>query len=95
MKTPRTDKTGTAALIAILTTALGIATGLCGINFVSVILFVPLSGGTPPGRFINGLGEILSVAGVAELMVIAVSLVALAVLGIGRLVGWMFKRKGE
>ena len=88
MKAPWAGKTGTARLVAIFATTLGIATGLCGINFFAVMRFVPLSGPGPQGaptahdRFISALGSVLAVAGILELLTIAVSVVALIVLGI-------------
>jgi hypothetical protein len=93
MKTPWTNKTGTAKLVAIFSTSLGIAVGLCGINFFAVIRFVPLSGPGRSGsltahdRFVDALGTLLTIAGVLELVVIfgsIVALIALAVNGVIR-----------
>ena len=81
--TPWSNKTGVAKAVAIFATMLGIAVGLCGINFVSVLFFVPLGGPGPTGtptlhdRLISALAGILLVASWIELAVIAISVAAL------------------
>ena len=88
MKAPWRDKTGLAKWVAIFATLLGIATGLCGLNFVGVLFFVPFGGGNPPApvtfgeKIHSAIGAILTVAAYVELLVMVVSLVALVVLGI-------------
>ena len=88
MKALWRDKTGLAKWIAIFATTLGVATGLCGLNFVGVVLFVPLAGSAPPApvtigdRIHEAISALLTIAAYLELTVMAVSLAALFVLGI-------------
>ena len=95
MKAPWQDKTGLAKWVAIFSTSLGVATGLCGLNFVGVMFLVPLGGGNAPARvtvwdwihwihwIITG---VLTVGAYVEVAVIAVSLVAMLVLAVAKIV---------
>jgi hypothetical protein len=88
MEMPWANKTGIAKLVAIFATALGIAAGLCGANFVAVMLFVPLGGPRPQApptlreRISDAVGATLSVTAYLELATILISLAALIVLGL-------------
>ena len=95
MKAPWSNKTGLSKWVAIFATTLGVATGLCGLNFMSFML-VGGSGGTSSkwDRFSENFGTFLIVAAYVEVFVMIVSagaLFALAVLMIVR--GLM--RKGD
>jgi ABC-type antimicrobial peptide transport system permease subunit len=87
MEMPWANKTGIAKLVAIFATALGIAAGLCGANFVAVML-VPLGGPGPQApptlreRISDAVGATLSVTAYLELATILISLAALIVLGL-------------
>ena len=74
MKTPWANEIGLARLIAIFASALGIATGLCGLNFLGLI---SLGGNRHPA-----VVSFLAFAAYAELLVMAVSFVALIILAV-------------
>ena len=78
MPAPWTNKTGLARLIAISASTLGIATGLCGLNFVGVMSF---GGGTH-----KSVMNFLAYAAYAELLIMLISLAALIVLALLSLV---------
>ena len=83
MKMPWHDRIGLAKATAVLATCLLTALGLCGTNFVAVIMFVPLGGpGPQPGEPepSHWAGNILATIGGLELLVIACSLIGLLVI---------------
>lgn len=88
VKAPWRDKTGLAKWVAIFATTLGIATGLCGLNFIGVLFLVPLSGGNAPAKETvwdwvhEVIADLLTIGAYVEVFVIASSLVALLVLAI-------------
>ncbi|WP_263375680.1 hypothetical protein [Granulicella aggregans] len=75
MKTPWTDKTGLAKLVAILATILLISLGLCGANFFAVLSFM----GSPeaPRGVTPWPMKLLEATGRAELIAIFGSTFAL------------------
>jgi hypothetical protein len=72
-----------AKATAFFATLLLVSIGLCGVNFVSVIAFVPLSGPDAPHGWRAGLSNVLSVTGVVEVIGIAVGLAGLIGVAIG------------
>jgi hypothetical protein len=88
MKAPWTNKTGLAKLLAIFATLLGVSFGLCGVNFIAVLRFVPLSGpgrqgpATLQDRWVDFLGGVLSVTAYLELAGMIVGLGGLVVVGV-------------
>ena len=101
MKGPWTDKTGLAKWVAIFSTSLGIATGLCGLNFVGVLFLVPMGGGIPPAKvtgwdWIHGfITGVLTVGAYAEVLVIGISLAALFVLAVVMIVRQLMAKGSE
>ena len=77
MKLPWRNQAGLAKAAAILGTTLGIATGLCGANFVAFLRFGGLNGPPSPPGISSWLGRIIVVTGILELVVIAVSVIGL------------------
>ena len=83
MKMPWADRTGLAKATAFLTTCLIVSTGLCGINFVAFIKFVPMCspgpqpGMPPPAQW---PAAVLTTTGLIELIGISGSLVGLIVI---------------
>jgi hypothetical protein len=82
MKLPWQDNTGTAKLTAILATTFCIALGLCGANFVAVIMFVPLAGPAPPAGTSEWPSQILTITGIIEILAMGISAPGLVVIGI-------------
>ena len=82
MKMPWHNQTGLTKLAAILATTLGIAIGLCGVNFVAFIRFVPLSGPAPPPGTPEWPGRVLTFTGFLELASMALSLAGLILIAI-------------
>jgi len=82
MRLPWTNKTGMAKATAILATMLIVSFGLCGANFVSVVVFVPFGGGAGASSWRNSLGSVFSVMGVLELVGIAVGIIGLVIIGL-------------
>ncbi len=69
MKMPWSDKTGLAKATAIFATLLLVSIGLCGANYVSVIVFSTISAGSVPGEGLKAFAlDGLTFAGVAELL---------------------------
>jgi hypothetical protein len=83
LKAPWANKTGAAKLTAIFATSLLIALGLCGVNFVATIRFVPLSGPgnhVPPTtqeRTADLISNLLGFTAFFEIAVILISIVGL------------------
>ena len=85
MKMPWADRTGLAKATAFLTTCLVISIGLCGTNFVAVIMFVPMGGpGPQPGmpQPAQWPAAVLTTTGVIELIGISCSLAGLIVIAL-------------
>jgi hypothetical protein len=83
MKRRWEGKTGLPKLTAIFATVLMISLGLCGANFVAVILFVPIGGGTPPPPTWRDWPQyVLTFTGYAELLGMAVGLLGLLFVGL-------------
>ena len=81
MRTPWANKTGLSKLAAILSTVLLVSIGLCGINFVAVVRYIPIGGSGDPRGSIPWLGDFLIPAGFAELIGILASTASLVVIG--------------
>jgi len=84
LKKPWANRTGAAKFVAIFSTSLGIALGLCGLNFVGVLGVDSLSGSgsTIVGKVANVAAAILGIAGWLELLTILISL-------LGLLIAWL------
>ncbi len=98
MKAPWRDKTGLAKWVAIFSTSLGIATGLCGLNFASFMLVGATgSGQAQPlfGHASENIGIILIMAGYVEVLVIVISSVALFVLTVVMIVRQLMGKRSE
>ena len=98
MKAPWRDKTGLAKWVAIFSTSLGIATGLCGLNFASFMLVGATgSGRAQPlfGHASENIGIILIMAGYVEVLVIGISLVALFALAVVMVVRQLMAKGSE
>lgn len=83
MKLPWHGKSGLAKATALLATLLLVSIGLCGANFVGVILFVPIGGGNPPPpTWRDWPAYVLAPAAYIELAGIAVGIVGLIVVAV-------------
>jgi hypothetical protein len=82
MKMPWTDKTGLLKAAVMFAMLLLVSLGLCGVNFVAVIRFVPMSGGASPHSWRDTLSSVLGVTGVLELVGMAIGAVGLISVGI-------------
>jgi hypothetical protein len=81
MKMPWHDQTGLAKAAALLATIFGIGIGLCGANFVAVMMFVPMGGPSGPmGLRAWAIGA-LTVTAWLELAAIVLSALGLVVVG--------------
>ena len=81
---PWTNKTGLAKATAILATIALVSIGLCGANFVAVITFGSLSGGSEGFQWVS---EVLAFAGFAELAGILIGIVGLLIVVVIALIG--------
>lgn len=82
MKMPWVDKTGLAKTAALLATIFGIGIGLCGANFVAVIMFVPIGGSAGPTGFRGFVSGALGITAWLELAAIVLSALGLVVVGL-------------
>jgi hypothetical protein len=82
MKMPWVDKTGLAKATALLATIFGIGIGLCGANFVAVIMFVPMGGPAGPTGFRDFVSGTLAITAYLELAAIVLSALGLVVIGL-------------
>lgn len=81
MRTPWANKTGLSKAAAILSTALLVSMGLCGMNFAAVVRYVPIGGGGDVRGLTPRLGDLLIPAGFVELIGILASAAGLVVIG--------------
>ena len=87
MKMPWKDKTGLAKATALLATVFCVAIGLCGANFVGIIMFVPIGGSSGPTGFRAWVSNTLGVTAYLEVAAMVLSgagLIVIALLAIAR-----------